>query len=286
MPVRSFAVAVLAAVITAAACADGTRSALAPSAVDDTVTSANPDGTTLKVTAPAVVSPRAGEQLTTARPTLVFTNAAGRFAAVALQYRVEVMSAAGAVVQARVVPQANGGTTSWALETDLPFSVTMSWRVRAELDGQPGSWSATESFRTPAPPTPPPPLGAQPGSISIGEAFDIMVRIHDTLRIDLGPRSSRDDRIAFWVAAVAAVHYGHPRFNPRVFDNGWCIKDAGGGRPISDDVIVRCGSRDYWDLIGGVGASGYFWRIVYDGLLPGNQNVYAPPRSALSYLNR
>ena len=64
------------------------------------------------------------------------------------------------------------------------------------------------------------------------------------------------------------------------------IKDAGGGRPVSDDVIVDCGSRDFWDFIGGVGANGYFWRINYDGRLPGNQNVYPPPRSALGYLGR
>lgn len=282
MQVRSFAVFALGAAALTVACADASRGALSPSATDADA-SANPDGSTLKVSAPAVVSPRAGEQLSTARPTLVFANATGRFAAVSLQYRVEVTNAAGAVVQTRVVPQAAGATTSWPLDADLPFSTTMSWRVRPELDGQLGSWSSTETFRTPAPPPPPGPVR---GNISIQRAFDIIVTIHDTLRFDLGRNSTRDARIAFWSAAVAAIHYGHPRFNPNVFDDNWCIKDAGGGRPISDDVIVRCDSRDFWDLIGGVGANGYSWRIVYDGRLPNNQNVYPPPRSALNLINR
>ncbi len=62
---------------------------------------------------------------------------------------------------------------------------------------------------------------------------------------------------------------------------GWCIKDGGSGRPQSDDVIVRCNSRDAWDLIGGAGANGYSFHVDYIGRLPGDQNVYAPPRSAL-----
>ena len=57
------------------------------------------------------------------------------------------------------------------------------------------------------------------------------------------------------------MHYGHSRYNPRGPDSNWCIKDAGGGRPISDDVIVRCNSRDAYDLIGGAGANGYSWHV-------------------------
>jgi len=59
------------------------------------------------------------------------------------------------------------------------------------------------------------------------------------------------------------------------------IKDAGGGRPISDDVIVRCGSREAYDLIVGAGGNGYSWHTDPIGALPGNQNVYPPPRSSL-----
>lgn len=274
----------LAAASLASACAQSPTSPVSPSTVES-ATTANPDGSTLKVSAPVIVSPRGGARIDTRRPPLTFAHASGRFANATLQYRLESFDAAGTLLESRLVAQAIGGQTTWTPDSDLPFDTVYAWRVRAELEGRGGPWSTTESFRTPAPPTTPPSGGA-PRSISINEAFDILVRIHNDLRVDLGARSTRDDRIAFWSAGVAAVHYGHPRFNPQGPDAGWCIKDAGGGRPISDDVIVRCQSRDFWDLIGGVGANGYGWRIIYDGRLPGGQNVYPPPRSALNYLGR
>lgn len=288
MPSRVTALVSAALLSTAVACSGTSSAPLSPSATT-AVTTANADGSTLKVSAPVIVSPRAGEQIATRRPDLVFTHATGRYVGVSPQYRIEAYDSAGALLDTRLVSQAAGAQTAWAAEADLPYSTAFAWRVRAELDGQAGPWSTLESFSTPpapAPPPPPTPTVGEPRSISIGEAFDIMVRVHDELRVDLGSRSSRDDRINFWSAAVAVVHHGHPRFNPIGPDPGWCIKDAGGGRPVSDDVIVRCGSRDFWDLIGGVGANGYFWRIVYDGRLPNVQNVYPPPRSALGYLGR
>lgn len=266
------------------ACAQNGGPPLSPSAAVEPDSSANPDGSTLKVTAPVIVSPRGGTAIDTRRPELVFTHATGRFVAIAPQYRLEAFDDAGTLLLSQLVNQGGGTQTTWAYASDLPFDTVFAWRVRAELDGQAGPWSATESFRTPA--APPVPVVGPPRSIGIGEAFALMVRVHDELRFDLGSRSTRDSRVAFWSAAVAVVHYGHPRFNPAGPDAGWCIKDAGGGRPLSDDVIVRCGSRDFWDLIGGVGADGYVWRIAYDGILPRNQNVYPPPRSALDYLNR
>jgi hypothetical protein len=87
--------------------------------------------------------------------------------------------------------------------------------------------------------------------------------------------------VEFLWTAVATIHYGHPRFNPAGPDSNWCVKDAGGGRPPSDDVLVRCNSRDAWDLIGGAGASGYTFHLDYLGGLPSEQNVYPPPRSSL-----
>ena len=275
----------VAALTFAGACAQSPQSPVSPSVVDGATTT-NPDGSTLKVSAPAIVSPRGGAQLDTRRPTLTFGNATGRFANVSMQYRLESFNAAGVLLESRLITQGAGGQTTWTPDGDLPFDTVYAWRVRAELESRGGPWSTTESFRTPPQPTVAALPGGPPRSISINEAFAILVRIHNDLRVDLGSRSTRDDRIAFWSAGVAAVHFGHPRFNPQGPDAGWCIKDAGGGRPISDDVIVRCQSRDFWDLIGGVGANGYNWRIVYDGQLPNVQNVYPPPRSALGYLGR
>lgn len=284
MYTRTLTATLLAALTFVGACAQSPQSPVSPSPADG-ATSANPDGSTLKVSAPTIVSPRGGVQVDSRRPVLTFTNSTGRFANVAFQYRLEAFDGGGTLLESRVLAQGTGGQTTWTPDGDLPFGTVYAWRVRAELEGLVGPWSTTENFRTPAQPVVTP-TGGAPRTIGINEVFDIMVRIHNDLRVDLGARSTRDQRNDFWVAAVAAVHYGHPRFNPRGPDTDWCIKDAGGGRPISDDVIVRCQSRDYWDLIGGVGANGYEWRIVYDGRLPGGQNVYPPPRSALNYLNR
>ncbi|MEP7116981.1 MAG: hypothetical protein ABI880_05340 [Acidobacteriota bacterium] len=272
----------------AAACSESPASPVSPSAAGGSTTE-NPDGATLKVTAPVPVSPRGGEQIATRRPELVFTNAIGRFGLLAVQYRIESLDSNGSSIGTIVVAQGAGDHTAVVAEVDLPYDTVHAWRVRAELDGALGPWSTTESFKTPAVPVVAAPDTGAVGpqrTMGIGEAFDILVRIHDELGFDLGSRSTRDDRINFLMAAVAAVHYGHPRFNPIGPDAGWCIKDAGGGRPISDDVVVRCQSRDFWDLIGGVGANGYSWRIAYDGILPGVQNVYPPPRASLAYLNR
>ena len=111
--------------------------------------------------------------------------------------------------------------------------------------------------------------------------MSIIRGVHDAEGWNLGGSSSREHRIAFLQRAVAVVHYGHSRYNQRGPDSNWCIKDAGGGRPISDDVIVRCNTRDSYDLIVGAGGNGYSWHVEPIGILPSVQNVYPPPRSAL-----
>lgn len=269
------------------ACSEGAQSPVSPSAAPG-ATTANPDGSTLKVGAPALVSPVGGVRVESRRPTFVFNNAAGKYAAVNLAYRLELLDGAGNFVIARAVPQ-GGGPTSFDLDTDLAFNSDVQWRVRAEVDGLTGPWSSVESFKSPVQPAA---GGAVTGTvgqqraIQFAEAVSIIINIHNTLRVDLGSNSSRDGRIAFLNAAVAAIHYGHVRFNAAGPDPSWCVKDAGGGRPQSDDVLVLCQSRDAWDLIGGAGANGYQFHQDYLGKLPGVQNVYPPPVSSLSYLNR
>ena len=120
-----------------------------------------------------------------------------------------------------------------------------------------------------------------PRSIGINEAFGILLDYHNGSGVDLGRNSTREDRVAWFFSAVAIIHYGHPKYNPGGGDSGWCVKDAGGGRPPSDDVIVRCDNRDYWDVIGGAGANGYSFGLTYHGRLPSDQNVYPPPLSSL-----
>lgn len=281
---RGFALLSLAATV---ACSEGAQTPVSPSAATGS-TAANPDGSTLKVSAPVLVSPVGGGRVDNRRPTFIFSNSVGRFTNVNLTYRLELLDGAGNFVLARPVAQ-GGGQSSYDLDVELAYNADVQWRARAEVDGQFGPWSATETFKSPLQPTAGGPFTGSVGpqrSIPFGAAFDIIINIHNTLRIDLGSRSSREFRIDFLNAAVAAIHYGHPRFNAAGPDPSWCVKDAGGGRPQSDDVLVLCHSRDAWDLIASAGANGYFFHTDYLGKLPNGQNIYPPPFSALNFLNR
>lgn len=207
-------------------------------------------------------------------------------------YRFEVSTSANLDnVAALVTVNPGNGTTTMTLG-ELPYNTTYYWRVHATDGTMRSGYSSTLSFRTPAPPPPPTPTPTPgtptppaasgpiggPRTISINEAASIIKAVHDGEGWNLGGSSTREQRIAFIQRAVGMVHYGDSRFNRAGPDSNWCIKDAGGGRPISDDVVVRCNTRDSWDLISGAGGNGYGWHTDYIGILPSNQNVYPPPR--------
>ena len=230
-------------------------------------------------------------QISTVSPVFKVQN--GRIAGPAgpVTYRVEVGVAPdpGQIAVVLSSGVGSGGTTSLS-GGNAPYATILYWRAYATNGAVQSGYSPWAAFRTPdAAATPPPssgppaaggPVGAS-RSIDINEAAAIIRGVHDGTGANLGSGSSRESRNAFWASAVAAVHYGHTRYNPRGPDSGWCIKDGGSGRPQSDDVIVRCDSRDAWDMVGGAGASGYSFHIDYLGRLPGDQNVYPPPRSSL-----
>jgi len=115
--------------------------------------------------------------------------------------------------------------------------------------------------------------------VSPDRFVEIAERVHDAENYDLGGGSTRSYRNEFWARVVGIVHFGHPVYNLTP-DPSWCLKDAGGGRPQSDDVGVKCSTREFWDFIGGVGANGYSFRVgAHPGeRLPKEQNVFPPPR--------
>lgn len=272
------------AVALTVACAQNPESPMSPSATDSS-TAANPDGSTLKVSAPTPVSPADGAVADSVRPTVTFANSTGRFTSVALSYRVQVYNAAGSLLGEFTVAQDASGRTSLGAEADLAFDTEYRWRVRAEFDGQPGPWSGVSSFRTP----PRVVLGTgdnvgPPRNISFNEAYDILYAIYQAARWNISGGSSRDQMNLYLETAMAAIHYGNGKWNPRGPDSNWCIKTGGPGRPQSDDVIVRCSSRDAWDLILSIGAPGATWAPSYIGVLPGIQQVYPPRASTLARL--
>lgn len=272
------------AVLFAAACAQNPESPVSPSAAAG-ASAANPDGSTLKVSAPTPTAPEEGAVLPSRRPSVTFNNAVGRFTNVALSYRVQLFNGAGNGVGEVLVPQGSGSQTTVDSEADLDFDTEYRWRVRAEFEGQSGPWSVLRTFKTP----PRVVIGnggniGPPRNIFINEAQDIIIAIYTAGRFNLGSSSTREQRNLYLDAAVAAIHYGHGKWNPQGPDNNWCIKNGGPGRPQADDVIVLCSSRDAWDLVLSIGANSWNWHQEYIGKLPSVQFVYPPDAGAMRIL--
>jgi len=285
---------ILAVSAVAAACSDDAGAPAAPSSATSVETSAAAaDGSTLKATAPAPYAPANASVVSSLTPSLVVANATFKYLGDVpltgtLNYRfvVETMSGAAVVNMSAQTPgdgNTQSGTTGARVpEKLLQPTTTYRWRARAEMGSSLGPWSGYWNFTTPA---------AGPAvdiarTISIGEAASIIKKIYSDLRYNLGSSSTREERNVYLQRAVAALHFGHVRFNPQGRDSNWCIKNGGAGRPQSDDVIVRCDSRDAWDLVASIGADSYGWHIDYLGRLSAEQVVFAPSVSALNGLPR
>ena len=113
---------------------------------------------TLKASAPVPVTPASGSVVTTRTPTVTTENAHGLYVPAVFTYLFEVYDAdAGMMLTASGAVGQGALETSFRVPTMLEYATTYWWRVRAELDGEDGPWSATFSFVTPDPPPPPPP---------------------------------------------------------------------------------------------------------------------------------
>lgn len=133
----------------AVACGQSTTNSISPSGLGGRGDAAA-DGSTLKVTAPTLISPVGGVEVTDHDPDVVF----GRSSALHLsgaspefQYELEVYDEDGQRVYVRTLG-ATGDTTSHELQTDLDFNEVHTWRVRARLGEHAGPWSTLASFRT------------------------------------------------------------------------------------------------------------------------------------------
>jgi hypothetical protein len=135
---------VLPAILILAACSGTPTTPTAPSAATGGDLNAAADGSTLKVTAPALIAPIGGARVDSRRPTLSWTASTGSYAAVDnLSYDVEV-STGGAVVYTATV-----AGTSHEVAADATPDTTYTWRVRARQDGAVGPWSAAGTFQSP-----------------------------------------------------------------------------------------------------------------------------------------
>jgi hypothetical protein len=140
------------AIALAVACSQSSPGPLSPSgSTGGTATAA--DGSTLKIGAPAIVSPTNNVQIAPNAPaTLIFQNVSGTYASFPATYEVEVRNAAGALIANPKGIAAGGGGTTQTSVAGLAASTTYTWRVRAtyasgSASGE-GPWSATATFKS------------------------------------------------------------------------------------------------------------------------------------------
>lgn len=131
-------------------CSKSSQSPASPTITENSSGNAAADGSTLKATAPAPVSPVNDEQPDTL--TLTTNKAVGKFnPSLTFAYEFEIKTAAGVVVPecSSTVADDGGSTVSYTPTCALEFDTPHSWRVRAVNDGV-GPWSASASFKSPS----------------------------------------------------------------------------------------------------------------------------------------
>jgi hypothetical protein len=158
MALSKFLACTIGAVIAlaAAACADGTGSALTPTLPTATSTEVNADGTRLKASAPQPTSPISATRVSTLTPTLHLANATGTFdSSSQLAYVFEVSEGSTVIYKSDPIAAAGGETTFTVPADVLQHNKTYSWNAYAIHSGVAGSKSDVVTFRSPVPPAPP-----------------------------------------------------------------------------------------------------------------------------------
>ena len=147
--------------VSLAGCSAMPQAPTAPSAAIGSSLNAASDGSTLKVTPPAVVSPVDGVNADSRNPTLVWANANGNYGSVGLAYEIEVQIADGSTVYSMIVGE-TPNTGAHKVTKELAQNVVHSWRIRAALGEMRGPWSIWAEFKTPAPVAPAAPVPGGP----------------------------------------------------------------------------------------------------------------------------
>lgn len=140
----------LALLIAGAACTQTPQTVTSPSAAVGGSTANAADGSTLKVTAPPLVSPVDGERAEDRRPTLIWLNSSGRYGSIGVAYDIEVSSPT-AVVYSRTVGE-SPDMGAHIVELTLEYDTVYSWRARARVGDLFGPWSSWASFLSPTRP--------------------------------------------------------------------------------------------------------------------------------------
>jgi hypothetical protein len=145
---------------TALACGDKSSNPVSPSSPGGVTDGATADGSTLKVTAPTLVSPANGSTLADSNVPLTISASTGKFTnSGGLAYRFQVL------LNGQVVKEARLSSLQWPMP-DLESNTTYSWRARAEQGALFGPWAAEWTFKTAEQPD---------GYIRGGELYDPLI---------------------------------------------------------------------------------------------------------------
>ncbi len=131
--------------VTTSACSVSTP--LTPAPVPASPQGKAADGSTIKATAPQLISPINNDRIPNERPTFIIGAATGQFRNVAFLYEFELTNDAGELVRADTA-----NTTQFQLPVALAFDSAYRWRSRAVQGGGTGPWSNPARFFTALPP--------------------------------------------------------------------------------------------------------------------------------------
>ena len=148
----------LAAAAILASCSKAPQVPTAPSAnAGGNVAATGPDGSTLKTSAPALVSPVDGVKAEDRRPTLIWANATGKYGGIGVAYELQVTSPTALVYEQVVGESENFG--AHLIPFDLEYETAYSWRARARVGNDMGPWSNWAQFVSPSRPISSPTFG-------------------------------------------------------------------------------------------------------------------------------
>jgi len=144
---------------TLAACESGMQPLTSPSAVAGNGGAAsNPDGSTLKVTAPVAIFPLNGATGVTVKPTLSAQPGVGRFEKPSMTHRYQLSTAEtfDPILQTGIGALDSQLIMRFVVPTAIATGTKVFWRVRVEYEDQFGPWSNVLSFTTTGTVIPPP----------------------------------------------------------------------------------------------------------------------------------
>jgi hypothetical protein len=134
----------------ALACGKSSPAPTSPSGATQPDSAANADGSTLKATAPGIVSPSGGTQAT---DPLTFTasKASAKFKDVPLSYQFQVRSGSTVVYDSGTVGGVGAGNnvTFSPGASNIQPDTDYTWRTRAVFQNAVGPWSSDGSFKSP-----------------------------------------------------------------------------------------------------------------------------------------